>query len=392
MRTFFLLFTCLGLAILLAGCPPAKPDGSNTGSAGQPGHTAALAAHGLCISFVYSDLGLGDGSFVREVDALLSDLANAGEITYQPVGDLPAELLIEASSFDVGLPGDGSQPGTMTLEAASVLLDEIQPCDWLVLSTPRLVAPALERIAAGMLEAEAVVVLDEDGWVEPEAEPPVPVIRVRYVIKDVAFMLGVAAAQSSNNGQFVALANEADPQASAFLDAVAAGAKYHTSGAVTFTATLPVDPATGVVEPEDFRTTIELIKSQVGAAFAANHYIVNLGRTTPTIMYSLTLSPTNGYVLGAYADYRQIRPARVVGCAVKHPAVALQYLLEHAATAEDLEALAPQQFIELGLTDGAVGFTDFDLYSRYNPDGDDIRESVENVENLIKADELDEEY
>jgi hypothetical protein len=389
-----ILLGCL-IALLLSACPSAKPTGSN--QAAKPADstevTPAIKGQGLTICLVRSDLGLGDGEFIRETDAMLAELAKAGALTYTPVGELPSAMIIEANTYDVGLPmAQGGEPGTMTREAAAELLDQVQPCDWLVLSAPALVAPALERITAGKLTAKAIILLDEEGWAARPESPPVPVISVRYKIKDVAFLLGVAAAQSSNNGQFVAMANENDPQAEEFLNAVAMGAKYQTSGAVTLTATLPVDPVTGLVTPETFQTAFVQIKERAGTAFAANHFVLALGRATPTIMYALTQSPVNGYVLGGYADYRQIRPARVVGCALKHPSVALRNLLEHAATGADLAQLAPQGYVEFGIKDEAVGFTSFDQYSRYNADGDDIRDAVVNVEALIKAGELDYEY
>jgi hypothetical protein len=392
------LFSCCLLALLLTGCPPAKPAGSSsaapagTAAAGKPS-APALKAHGLTVCLVRTDLGLGDGSYVRELDELLVGLAKDGQLTYLTAGKLPEPMIVEASSYDVGLPlKDSEQPGTMTTEAAVALLDEVKPCGWLVLTSPALVDPALERIQAGKFTAQAIILLDEEGWAARPENPPVPVISARYQIKEVAFLLGVAAAQSANNQQYVAMAISNDPQAEEFLHAVSEGAKYQTNGAVTLTATLDADPQTGLVTPETFRTAFERIKERAGAAFAANHFILALGRTTPTIMYAMTQKPINGYVLGGYADYRQIRPARVVGCAVKHPAVMLRYMLEHAATAPELAQLAPQGYVELGLRDGAITFTDFDLYSRYNPDGDDIKEAVENVQGLIKADELDYEY
>jgi hypothetical protein len=83
----------------------------------------------------------------------------------------------------------------------------------------------------------------------------------------------------------------------------------------------------------------------------------------------------------------------VVGCALKKPGSALHYILDQAQSTEELVTLAGEDgYIELGLEQDAVGFTDFELYSRYNPDGEDIMEAVDGVRRLIEVDELGYDY
>lgn len=386
------ILAALGI-LAMAGCP-APQDGQGADGSQQAATTQAPAEPAVSVCLVRTDLGLGDGEFVREADGVLSEMAGGGFIIYQPVGDAPEPMIIEASDWDIGLPAPAAldQPGAMQLAEAEELLAQAGPCDWLVLAGPDLLPAALARIETGELEAQLVLLLDQDGMPGLPEETPVPLVTVRYRIKDVAFLLGVAAAQSANNGQFVAMAAETDPQAEEFLDAVSRGAKYQTNGAVTFTATLPVDEESGLVTPEIFRIAHDRIREEAGNAFAANHYIFSLGRTTPTTMYAMTQEPIKGYVLGAYADFRQLRPARVVGCALKKPGSALRHLFDKAQSTEELVGLADGGYIELGLEQDAVGFTGFELYSRYNPDGEDIMEAVDGVRKLIEVDELGYNY
>lgn len=380
MRLLAVLLTC---AVMVVGCPRQQ--------SAQQASAPAGPAPQLAVTLVRSDLGLGDGAFVREADAALSELARDGWLDYGAVGSLPAELNIEAGAGDVGLPKAGTAgPGEMTLAQAQALLDGIDAAGWLVLSEPRLLASALERISAGEMSAELVLVLDEDGLGEPPAEPPVPVYVISYDVSPVAFLCGVAAAESSNNGMFTMMAAETDPRAQEFLDAAWAGAKYQTNGAIAATLILPVDQESGLVTPETYQLMLEAKQNQMGPYFACNHYVIALGRATPSILHAMSQQPINGYVVGAYADYRRVRPARILGCALKRPGKALRYVIEQQRGNRPPAQLADERgLIRVGVAQEAVGFTEFDLYSRHNPDGDDLAEAVGSVWAEIEVGELD---
>lgn len=347
----------------------------------------------IIVCLVMSDLGLGDGAYVREANQALVELAKAGLVDFSVAGVLPPELTMDLGYEDLGLPLAGSKlPGMMTQAAAEALLDSGIDCELLLLSTPLLLQPALDRIANKKVVAEAVLVLDNEGYQAPVGTPPVPVYVVRYSIKDGAFLCGVAAAQSSVTSFFTAIAYSGDPQAEEFLAAVEAGAKYYKSSSFVAKITVPADGETGLVTPENFRTALSRVKSQLGSAFRSNHFIVSLGRATPTILRALSGAPENAYVLGGYSDYRNIRPAKIVGCIEKHPGVALEIILRKAGSVSGIAGMATSGFIELGMAEGAVGFTSFEMYSRYNPDGEDIEDTVEGVKALIEAGELDADY
>jgi hypothetical protein len=219
---------------------------------------------------------------------------------------------------------------------------------------------------------------------------------VRYDVAPVAFCLGVAAAASSSTPIFSVITSEADPDAQAFRDGVFGGLKYRTNGANTLEDTVPVGPD-GLVSPETFRDSILKLSRRGGEAFKqCNHYIIATGRTTPSIMYALSSNETHGYVLGGWADFTRVRPARFVCCAVKHPGKALEFIFGERGTATlEGAALPPGSVpsgapeIVVGLDQGAVGLTDLNLYSRYNPDGDDIAEAVGQVFKEIEAGEFD---
>jgi len=347
----------------------------------------------ISVCLIRSDLGMADGIFVREADAALAEAAKVGQVAYTPVGPLPVAIEQRTESADIAMPQAGSmEPGTMTIEAATALLDQAAPGDWLVLTSPALLAPALERIGAGKLKARCVVLLDNEGLAALPLKPPVPVAVVRYRVKDVAFLCGVAAAASSANAQFVALASAADPQADEFLKAVVAGAKYQANGAVTYIARVPTDQS-GSVTRETFSMALNATLSKAGSYFKPSHYIVSLGRATPSVINGLCSKPFSGYVATGYADYRALWPERTICCAVKNPGAALNHLL--AATGGDpakLAALAPQGYIELGFAEEAIGYADASLYARYNPDGQDIQDAVDAAAKLIRAGELDYPY
>jgi hypothetical protein len=218
----------------------------------------------------------------------------------------------------------------------------------------------------------------------------VPVYVISYDIRPIAFLCGVVAAEHSNTGMFTILANAGDPHAQEFLDAAWTGAKYHTNGAIVADTILPVDSQTGLVTPETFRDGLNAIDRRMGQYFVSNHYILALGRSTPSIMHALTKQPFIGYVVGAYADYRGVREARVLGCALKHPDAALEHIFRQLQAEGELAQLADAQgVIEVSLAEEAVGFTDFELYSRRNSDGADLTAAVNDYWSEILAGELD---
>jgi len=194
----------------------------------------------------------------------------------------------------------------MTTGEATALLEQVAPTGWLVLSSPLLLTAALERIHAGELQCQLVLLLDDEGY-RPPADPPVPVYVITYDVRPAAFLCGVAAAESSNNGMFTVLASSADPQAQAFIDAVWTGCKYHTNGAMVATSIIPVDDFTGIVSPTVFQVLHTKLKERMGPYFLCNHFIAALGRATPSILYALTDNPTNAFVVGGYADFRMVR-------------------------------------------------------------------------------------
>ncbi len=387
LKTIFLRTLPLALAaIALAGCP-ANNSANKTQSASAP---ASPPVPAIEVCMVFTGLGLADGAYVRDANRALVKLEKDGVVDYSSVGELPIELIMDLGYEDVGLPVPGSTKiGEMTVPAAEALLDEGIECELLVLTTPLLIEPAIERIDSGNLIAQAILVLDNEGYKPPAATPPVPVYVVRYNIKDGAFLCGVAAAQSSISSFCTAIAYDGDPQADEFISAVIAGAKYHKSSSFVANIVVPADPVSGLVTPRNFRTALNRVTEEMGPTFQSNHYILSLGRATPTVMRELT---SKGYVLGGYSDYRNIRPARIVGCIEKYPGVALEIILGKAGSAAGLGGLFTNGFFEVSMADGAVGFTSFDKYTQYNPDGEDIEDVVEGVKALIEVGELDADY
>jgi len=341
------------------------------------------------VTLVRTDLGLEDGQFVRQADAVLSEL-DGTVVSYTTVGELPVPMTNEAGLTDVGLPdAASSDPGEMTIAQAEALLDEVGETGWLVLSTPLLLDAALARISDGTISAELILLLDDYGLLEAPLDPPVPVYTISYDIQPVAFLLGIAAAESSNNGMFVVMASEADPHAQAFLDAVWTGAKYHTNGASVADIILPVSAEDGLITMDVFLQLHRQLRERMGQSFTANHFVLALGRTTPTLLYACTSEPFSGYVAGGYADFRQVRPARILGCAEKLPDAALRYIFSELGDGTLAGLADGDGMIAVGVEQEAVGFTGFEMYSRYNPDGDDIAEAVENVWAEIRTGELD---
>jgi len=384
------LFTLIAIALLATGCP-GQPDGGSKNGTGDAVNNGTPAPPPFTVTLVRTDLGLGDGSYIRETDEALRIQAQAGRIEYLVAGELPGPLINEADAADVGMPlGGSNQPGSMTITEACELINGVTETDWLVLSTPAVLPHALARIEAGKLACGLVLCLDDDRIGEPPVDPPVPVYIIEYDTQPVAFLCGVAAAASSNNGQFVIISAKSDPHAVEFLDAAWAGAKYHTNGAQAAVTTVPIDEVTGLVTPQTYANAVNGAKEEMGSAFNSNHYIIALGRATPAILNAVAKKPINGYIAAGYADYTAVRPARVVGCAVKRPSQAIRYIFDNLGADNDPVALADEDLrIKVGLKQEAVGISGYKLYKRYNPDGDDIEEQVNAVLGEILAEELD---
>lgn len=389
MKRYLAILALLGAALVCTACPPAqrKP---------QPDAIARPASPYMSVCLVRTDLGLADGAFSREADAALTELAAGGVITYQAVGDPAKEQDLEGGADDIALPDAFSkEPGSMTLNQALKVLALAAPCDLLVLSSPLLAGPALAAAKGGKLKAKAVLVLDEDGLKNKPAPGAVPVYYVRYDIRPAAFIGGVVAAASSRTSMFVLLGNDGDPQAEEFLAATEKGIRSHTPNSTIRSAVLPVD-SDGLVDPETFRKTRDKILKEAGPYFTCDHYIVALGRTTPTVMYSLAEKPVRAYLAGGYADFRSVRPQRILCCALKHPGAALKSLFAKPALKGGVAALGPlcpEGLYQVGLAEEAVGYSGFEMYKRYNPDGEDLeKEALSNWEEIKVGEQSDYPY
>lgn len=382
MRNIVLFVACV---VLMLGCLPKQETQDNQA---QPNAAAAQeSTPAIELTFVLTDLGLEDGQHVRDADSVFNELDNT-VIKYMAIGELPLTLTTEAGISDVGLPVEGStSSGEMTKAATEKLLDEAGESDWLVISSSLILDAALERIESGAINTGLVLILDDYGLTETLVDPPVPVYAISYDIQPAAFLLGVAAAKSSNNGMFIVMASEDDPHAQEFLDAVWTGAKYTTNGAVVADTILPMDD-NGLITLNVFLQLQRQLSQRMGQYFAANHFILAVGRTTPTLLYACTSEPFNGFVAGGYGDFRQVRAARILGCAEKRPGAALSYIFRELGDGTLADLADETGVIQVGLDQSAIGFTDFDMYSRYNPDGDDIAEAVENVWAEIQVGEL----
>jgi hypothetical protein len=259
----------VAFAVLLLSCLP-KQEAQN-GQVLTNGKTVQVSTPVIELTFVLTDLGLEDGQHVRQADSVFNEL-DSSVIKYTSIGELPLPLTTEAGISDVGLPVEGStSPGEMTQAAAERLLDDVEESDWLVISTPLLLDAVLERVAAGSISTGLLLVLDDYGLAEAPVDPPVPVYVISYDIQPVAFLLGVAAAKSSNNGMFVVMASEDDPHAQEFLDAVWTGAKYTTNGAVVADTILPMDDD-GLITLNVFLRLQRQLRQRMGPYFAAKHY------------------------------------------------------------------------------------------------------------------------
>jgi hypothetical protein len=137
---------------------------------------------------------------------------------------------------------------------------------------------------------------------------------------------------------------------------------------------------------------MDKINKEGGQWFKPDHFILALGRTTPSIMHAFTKAPTNGWIISGYGDYRIVRPSRVAGWAVKRPSVALQKVLEQYAMGSTFAQIFGEGPLTFGLKDGAVGMGDYVEYNKYNKNGDDIAEQIEYASQLIVTDELDYDY
>jgi hypothetical protein len=287
----------------------------------------------------------------------------------------------------------------MTLSEAAELLSQVPPCAVLVISSGYLLPRVLDAARGGKVQAKALLLLDEEGMGGLPPQPPLPVFRLRYDIRHMAFLGGIAAAQSSTTAHFAVMYAKDDPQGERFAAAAKAGAKYRSNGAWTETFGVEVGPD-GYITAAQFTAAFQAIHKQGGTSWTPDHYILDLGRSTPTIMNALSKKPTLAYLVGAYADYRQVRPAHVIGCALKLPGKALAALLAQpapAALASDpvqaLRAATDKEGVFLaGLDSGAVGFTDFTLYARSNNDADEIEKVVEEKKKLIQSGEIGAEY
>ncbi|MCB1217334.1 hypothetical protein KDL44_08065 [bacterium] len=404
------LFT-ISCLLLLCGCPPpaGKTGGTSTGAGGSStGQTSgtntpqAARAHDQDVVLIASDLGLGDGWRVRQMNGLLSALAAGSEVRYRLVGELPREIEFGEVTPEVGFPDPASElPGSMTDLEGAALLDQLGSCDWLLLSSGYLLEPALQRISAGSLKAGAVLVMDEAGSQNVVNGSGVPVMRIRFDICHAAFMAGAAAANSSNVAHFVLLGAEDDPQAGEFMTAAEAGMKYVSPSAWIKQAVLPVD-SRGMVTPQTFRQEHVRLLNEAGQNFNSSHYILDLTRSNAyiTSLIADRNGPLNGYISGGYEDLRVLGDSRVLTFGLKRPEVALGWLLQHCPDAAALQAEANPDGVIMfglkgsrpGLEESAVGYTPLDLYTRYNPDGPDIAQELERIWKEVEAGELGIDY
>ncbi len=368
-------------ALILTGCPSGK-----TGKPAADSGSGVIPS--LSVTLLCTDLGLGDGELVREAHETLDELSRASKISYIQVGDLPLELASEGGTGDVGLPGTevvaGDVPaGAMSLDEAAGLAAQVKDCDILIASGPLAAAPLLKRIDDGKLKVGAAILLDTEG-------PPLPqtkakVLSIDYDIAAAAYLLGVAAGTSSRTQAFLSFTNSQDPKADVFVRMLDNGIRYRMAGGgVLDTRLTPGDD--GVIVPQDFSGKLAEVLSQ---GLKCNHYIVALGRATPSIMHALSSKPTNGYLLGGYGNFTQVRPARVVSCITKHPGVGLMRLLDGAKSVAEVGQRAPKGMLTLGMSDGAVDVTTMDSYANFNPDAEDIEQALADARAQIESGELD---
>jgi basic membrane lipoprotein Med (substrate-binding protein (PBP1-ABC) superfamily) len=393
------LINLLGLAalLLLCGCPPpAKKGASGNSNAGQT--TAAPAAsQKIHVALLASDLGLGDGWNVRQLNTLLAGRAAGGSIQYSLIGTLPAEISYGEITARVGFPDPlSSVPGSMTELQADALLAGAPPSDWLILSSGYVLQHALDRIAAGTLQAGAIIVVEEAGSQAVVNTTKVPVYRLRFDIRPAAFLAGAAAARSNNRSHFVLLGADDDPQVDEFIAAATAGMKYVSRGVWILDGVLPVD-SRGMIPESEFAERHKDMMKQAGKDFVNNHYIIDLTRSSSYILRLIAEDggPIDGYATSGYQDLRVIASSRVLTCAIKKPDVAVAWLLDNCAAPGELAGHAVKGYLEFGLkgsrpglNESALGFTDMDSYSRFNYDGAEIAEDVVKWWKEIEAGEL----
>lgn len=384
MNRLTIAISVMGL-LLLCGCPPPAKEGSS--ATDQPGSNEVETGRTekLHVALLASDMGLGDGWNVRQLDGLLEGREAAGGIEYTLVGELPREIAFGEIGADVGFPDPESEiPGSMTELQGAALLDEAPQCDWLVLSSGYLLQHALEKVAAGSLDVGAIIVAEECGSQDVQLEGSVPVYIMRFDICHAAFMAGAVAARSNNVAHFMLFGAEDDPQVDDFMRAAVAGLQYVSPSAWVKQAVMPVD-SRGMVLPDTFRDTHVELLSDAGENFNTNHYILDLTRSNAYVMSLIAdpAGPLNGYASAGYQDLRHLAESRILTIGLKKPEVALAWMLDHAGEDGDLSQYTEENRIMFGLPgslpgleESAVGYTDLDLYSRFNYDGPEIGEDM----------------
>ena len=371
------------LVVFLWGCPGGKTSG-NTPKPATP-NTPKLK-----VTLLRTDLGLGDGDLVRDADDTLHKLDQQGDIEYAPVGDLPEAMVNEGGSGDIGLPDaerpPGSKPvGLMKGAEVEELANQIDDAEVVICSNSIVANSVLKQAAAAKGKLGAIIVLDDVGP-KLEAAPSGTTVSVfKYDVKEAAYLLGVAAGFSSRSQAFAMFTSTTDPNADTLYKAFVNGMHNPMTGGNVYHEAVTPD-ADDIVLPADFTRAFESIMSDPNRKI--DHFVVFCGRATPSIMYGLSSKPTNGYLLGGYGDFTQVRPARVVGCIVKHPGLGLKRLFEGARSLKELQDQLAQG-ITLTFKEGAVNLTDFNAYANYNQDAEKIAEGVKTARSQIEGGEID---
>jgi hypothetical protein len=371
------------MLLLLAGCPGGKPQGTAPKSSSNE--------QKLKVTLLRTDLGLGDGELVRDADAALAKLAQQGDIDYTPLGDLPPAMVNEGGSGDIGLPDSERPPGSkavglMKRAEADDLARKIAAADAVVCSSPVTANMVLKQIASAKLKVPALIVLDDVG---PKLDAPpdgTTISSCSYEVKEAAYLLGVAAGVSSKSQAFAMFTSTTDPNADTLVKAFTNGVHNRMTGGNVYAEQVMPD-ADEIVAPADFTGAFSAIMADPNRKI--DHFIVFCGRATPSIMYGLSSKPTNGFLLGGYGDFTQVRPARVVGCIVKHPGVALESTFNGVTSAADLAARLTPDHLKLTFQNGGVDVSDFSAYAHYNQDAEDIADAVEQVRSEIEGGEID---
>lgn len=386
----------LAALLLLCGCPPPARKGSTDTPADQPAPSQP-AGQRIRVALLASDLGLGDGWRVRKLDTMLTGRAAAGSIDYSLIGSRPTEISFGDIGPRVGFPDvDSSVPGSMTDLQADALLADAPESDWLILTSGYMLQHALDLVAAGTLQTNAIILVDEAGAQGVASTGELPVYRLRFDIRPAAFIMGAAAARSNNRSHFVLLGAEDDPQLDDFMQYAANGMKFVSRGVWIMEDRLPVDSRGMITEPVFAQRHKDLMKA-AGENFVNNHYVIDLTRSSAYILRLIGEDggPIDGYAVSGFEDLRAIAGSRILSCGLKRPDVALGWLLDNCTEPGSLEELALDGYLDFGLRgsrpgqdESAVGFTEFDIYSRFNPDGEEIAEEVIKWWNEIEAGEL----